>query len=305
MGATRAIRALLPVVRPGLLRRISQRRISANNVRIVNNVNITNVYRNSRIDHAVTVVDQDGFGRGRPGTYFRGRDGEFSRASFVQGQLPADTRPREFTTWPTVRQRFDRRGKALADGSSAAGSPPRSIGFLSKISVVDWSRRLEEHSQAGIAHGRVSRRSYRSDWKCGHRMAAGRREPGRTSDRSVERGQDGWRRFGAPRLESQGESNPAQRSVPASSASPSEQSAGYRKLVAGGVSAKRRREAPKRLRGSVRGEGTGERNHAIGVGSAAAADKHPALIRALWVTATPRGADDWRRNIGPRGDAVP
>src|SRR4029078_3384943 len=56
-----------------------------NSVRIVNNVNITNVYRNARIDHAMTVVDHDGFSRGRSGSAACGiRGAGLSRARVMQ-----------------------------------------------------------------------------------------------------------------------------------------------------------------------------------------------------------------------------
>ena len=59
-----------------------------NNVTVVNNVNITNVYRNSRVDRAVTVVDNDGFRRGRNGEGFRGNADDFRQASLARGPVP-------------------------------------------------------------------------------------------------------------------------------------------------------------------------------------------------------------------------
>jgi hypothetical protein len=55
-----------------------------------------------------------------------------------------------------------------------------------------------------------------------------------------------------------------------------------RKLADGGVSGKRRREVVKLLRGSVR-ERDPENAIRIGVGLAAAVEKHPASTRALWL----------------------
>ncbi|HYO81538.1 MAG TPA: DUF6600 domain-containing protein, partial [Bryobacteraceae bacterium] len=59
-----------------------------NSVNVVNNVNITNIYRNSRIGDAVTVVDGDGFRRGRSGTHVRVTDGELRTASMARGPVP-------------------------------------------------------------------------------------------------------------------------------------------------------------------------------------------------------------------------
>ncbi len=56
-------------------------------VNIVNNVNITNVYRNARNHNAVTGVDVNGFTRGRAGTGFRNQD-DLRQAGQVRGQIP-------------------------------------------------------------------------------------------------------------------------------------------------------------------------------------------------------------------------
>ena len=178
-----------------------------------------------------------------------------------------------------MRQQFDRRGKALAGGSSADGSPPQSIGFLSKISVAAWSKRLEEHSQGNLARPNLEAQL-----------------PKRLEMRSPEGGRALRTRGGRPiglssvgKTDGEGlghhasnhrESQSAATIRPASSGSPSAMP--VPKLADGGVSGKRRREALKLLRGSVRERGP-ENAIRIGVGSAAAADKHPALTRALWV----------------------
>jgi hypothetical protein len=60
-----------------------------NSVNIVNNVNVTNVYRNARVNNGVTVVNGDDFRNGRVrhiGDFDRG---QLARASQVRGQVPA------------------------------------------------------------------------------------------------------------------------------------------------------------------------------------------------------------------------
>ncbi|MGH9674240.1 MAG: DUF6600 domain-containing protein, partial [Bryobacteraceae bacterium] len=57
-------------------------------VNIVNNVNITNVYRNSRVRNAITAVDGQDFSRGRWNNVHSVRDTDLSRATLVRGQVP-------------------------------------------------------------------------------------------------------------------------------------------------------------------------------------------------------------------------
>jgi hypothetical protein len=60
------------------------------NVTIVNNTNITNIYRNARITNGVTAVNATDFGRARitNGNLIRVGQGEITRANLVRGQLP-------------------------------------------------------------------------------------------------------------------------------------------------------------------------------------------------------------------------
>ncbi len=57
-------------------------------VRIVNNVQIVNIYRNARVVNAVSGADIEGFARGGRIHSVRLGEGEFHRASLVQGALP-------------------------------------------------------------------------------------------------------------------------------------------------------------------------------------------------------------------------
>jgi len=59
-----------------------------NSVRIVNNVHVVNVYRNARVVNAVSGVDHDGFARGGRIEPVRVQEGEFQRASLLQGPVP-------------------------------------------------------------------------------------------------------------------------------------------------------------------------------------------------------------------------
>ncbi len=59
-----------------------------NSVNIVNNVNITNVYRNARVRNGVTAVQGDQFGRGRVHNIYNGSQQQLRQANLVRGQLP-------------------------------------------------------------------------------------------------------------------------------------------------------------------------------------------------------------------------
>jgi hypothetical protein len=65
-------------------------RANITNVTIVNNTNITNIYRNARITNGVTAVSATDFGRARitNGNLIRVGQGEITRANLVRGQLP-------------------------------------------------------------------------------------------------------------------------------------------------------------------------------------------------------------------------
>ena len=265
-----------------------------NNVRIVNNVNITNVYRNSRIDHAVTVVDQDGFGRGRPGSAFRGRDGDFSRASLVQGQLPV-------TPGRESLRLADRDAAIRPTGEREGGRffSRRQPAAVERVPFEDQRRGLEQATRrtfAGASGGSIP-------------DATGTSMPGlrqgvensiRPSDRSFERGQDnGWRRFGAPRTEAQGES--IRRNDQAGQFGNPERSGdaemrGWRRV--GEASSRNAEIAPRERVGDSSGErGSDWRRFGSQRDAASFDSGTPA-------TASPRGADGWRRDIGPRGDAL-
>ncbi len=58
-----------------------------NRITVVNNVNITNIYRNARVSNAISVHDGD-FSRGMKGQAYRGDANDLGRASLVKGVLP-------------------------------------------------------------------------------------------------------------------------------------------------------------------------------------------------------------------------
>jgi hypothetical protein len=59
-----------------------------NSVHVVNNVNVTNVYRNARVSNAITAVNGSDFGRGRVVNVHRGTSNDLRSVGVVRGQLP-------------------------------------------------------------------------------------------------------------------------------------------------------------------------------------------------------------------------
>jgi hypothetical protein len=202
-----------------------------NNVRIVNNVNITNVYRNSRIDHAVTAIDHDGFSRGRSGNAIRVRDGEFSRVSTFEGRVPVT--PGRESLRLADRDPVVRGASSREDGRFFSRRQPSAV---DRVPFEDQRRGMEQVTRRTFAEdssarggdrvgtvvtpgasGRTDRgvgSEARSDggWRrIGETPRTTTDSPGRgnsigRTERSFEgsgRGaDDGWRRFGSPRVES-------------------------------------------------------------------------------------------------------
>jgi hypothetical protein len=190
----------------------------ANSVRIVNNVNITNVYRNSRIDRAVTFVDHDGFSRGRSGGAARIRDAEFSRASVMQGPLPL-TPGRESLR---LADRDSNLRVAQSPGADRFFSH-RQPAAVDRVPFEDQRRGVEQSARRTF--GEQGARGMRTDAAPRSQAPADRAEraggggvsgvagaqgirtfdtPARSeravggSDRTSD---NGWRRFGSPRVE--------------------------------------------------------------------------------------------------------
>lgn len=191
-----------------------------NSVTVVNNINVTNVYRNARVGNAVTVVDQDGFSRGRSGSSVRLTDGDFARVSLARGPLPVAPA---------------RESLRLADREATVrGTETRTAErFFSHRQPAQVERVSFEEQRSGIE--RIARRSFgeeavrgTSSPERGSRAAAAEsparsEEPqrgwrrvdesprgstaerfgttGRGAERTLDRGSDTeWRRFGSARV---------------------------------------------------------------------------------------------------------
>jgi hypothetical protein len=150
-----------------------------NSVNIVNNVNITNVYRNARIGSAVTAVDQDGFSRGRGGRAIRLNEGEFTRASLVQGQVPVAPRHESLR---------------LADRTVTGVHETRTDRFFSRRTAAQVDRVPFEDQRRGMEN--VARRTFgeESSGSRSARVTEGAAEPSRTAEGETR----GWRRADEP-----------------------------------------------------------------------------------------------------------
>jgi hypothetical protein len=161
-----------------------------NTYNIVNNVNITNVYRNSRVNNGITVVNGDDFSRGR--VNHRGlNNGDLQRASTFQGQLPI------------TPNRESLRVSDRAIGGRGPESNGRGGGFFSRTPVravdrvpfEEQRRGIEENTRRTFPQGNVSDGNART--------AENGRPMGRSNEPAANQGTNpGWRRLGdAPATE--------------------------------------------------------------------------------------------------------
>jgi hypothetical protein len=154
-----------------------------NSVNIVNNVNITNVYRNARVNNAVTVVDGNDFSRGRVTSIRTLNDGDLRRASLVQGQVPMVP---------------DRASLRLSDREVQVRSAenPRGEGrFYSRREITPVERVPFEDQRRGLEQ--VSRRSFSEESGRAVRTAENT-GGGRSAGESPAEARGGWRTFGEP-----------------------------------------------------------------------------------------------------------
>ena len=188
------------------------RNTTINNVQVVNNVNITNVYRNSRVANGLTGVDGTNFGRGGGNNFVRVSNNDIQRANVVHGVLPVtpdrsslrwsdrEVRPQLANTRTADNGRFfSRRQPAQVERvpfdqqqrsmdqfvrRSAGDSPRVADGGSSRQSVGDTGRAVADPGRGGRTSAVDAPRMERQ----------GGAETGRTAE--TPRSSDGWRRVG-------------------------------------------------------------------------------------------------------------
>ena len=155
-----------------------------NNVTIVNNVNIYNNYRNARIQNAVTTVDGAGFARGAAGRAWRSSDGDFQRASLVQGQLPV-------TPGRESLRLSDREARHTVSSRS-----PENERFVSRRQPAQVERVPFENQRRGIEQATSSGFNQATPrTEVVHRAAE---QTPSSSQAPRQEQQNGFRRFGEP-----------------------------------------------------------------------------------------------------------
>jgi hypothetical protein len=169
-----------------------------NNLTVVNNVNITNVYRNARVTNAISVHDGD-FSRGMRGQAFRGNSAELGRASLMRGGVPV-TPQREGLRFA------DREARAMPAARSGAAGNEKFYSRTQARSVerVPFDRQREAMQSAERRTGTDARRGGEGietirggNVRGGVENGAGR-TGGNSNARTAEEGRGGWRTAGEP-----------------------------------------------------------------------------------------------------------
>lgn len=179
-----------------------------NNIDIINNTNITNIYRNARVGNAVSGVDAADFARGRFGNPRALGGDQIRQAGLVRGQLPLAPERESL--------RFAERQTGVAPRSNAfsghfAGrrevAPVDRVPFDQQRSTMEQvSRRSSRAEQLSSLGGR---RPSPANESPAHDSAHQSSVVGADSNRAANPGQTsggGWHRFGnpSPRNESGG-----------------------------------------------------------------------------------------------------
>ena len=174
-----------------------------NNVTIVNNTNITNIYRNARHDNGITSVNAGQFGRGSVNNVRVNRN-DIERASVVRGQLPLV--PDASSTRMSDRESRlgDNRGASRGDDrfySTRQATRVDRVPFENqRTAMQEVSRRTFGNANSGRGGGEVAGGGRGGDVSTGGRGASRGSEPssgrggdvgvgrGTSADRTVDRG---------------------------------------------------------------------------------------------------------------------
>jgi len=162
------------------------------NTTIINNTNITNIYRNARVREGVTVVRGDDFVRGQAGRPLRLGGEELQRASVARGAVPfapARESLRLADREPVVRQ------ASVDSGRAERFYSRRPVERAERIPFDEQRRTFEQlTARTAGAEGRREAMAERSGADRG--IAGGLRETDRRMDRMTAGEDRGWRRAG-------------------------------------------------------------------------------------------------------------
>ncbi|MFB3829488.1 MAG: DUF6600 domain-containing protein [Bryobacteraceae bacterium] len=178
-------------------------------VNITNNVNITNIYRNSRVNNAVTAVDGSSFGRGN-GNIVRVANGDLRQARLVRGQLPVGPSAESIRFADREARNVPRSGAENRNFFTRRQPTP-----VERVSFSEQQRRFQapaERAAAGQPAAGTVREVNRSENARGWRRTGEPQQrpaaaaPAAGDVKRVERQGStdnvrNWRRFGEPRTE--------------------------------------------------------------------------------------------------------
>ena len=172
-----------------------------NSVRIVNNVNITNMYRNARVANGITGVDSGDFVRGRAGRAIQANDVNIRNTNLVRGAMPVapGSESLRFSDREARVTNMARSSEATRFSNRRQPAAVERVPFeQQRQGMEQMVRRTYEGRgvQAPAAAGSVRASS---PGGTGRGAAPARAESGNLP-RSVapERSQPGWRRIGEP-----------------------------------------------------------------------------------------------------------
>jgi len=194
-----------------------------NSINIVNNTNITNIYRNSRVNGAVTAVEGANFGTNRVSNVYGAAGVRVQKASLVRGQVPV------------VPQRASLRVSDRQVNSASVPSPASRASFATRRASVQAGRVPFEQQQRAVEQmtrqtieGQASRQPSTPD-----RSVTGAGQSPRVTNAGPSVSQPasgGWRGFGGPTRTETGASVPARSAQPSrtpAASAPSRTSGGW------------------------------------------------------------------------------
>jgi hypothetical protein len=158
--------------------------VLVNNINIVNNTNITNLYRNARLGNGVTAVNSTDFARGRFTSPMRVTGDQLRSASLVRGQVPIA---------PTA--------SSLRFSDRAVASPSRNAGFNGRffsrnqpapVNRVPFAQQQQSLSQVNRSVAAASGNTPRAEIRSGIPQSAMRGN----APNAPAANSGGWRRYG-------------------------------------------------------------------------------------------------------------
>ncbi len=160
---------------------------TVNNVTIINNTNITNIYRNARIDNSITAVNAGSFGRGSVNAVRVNRD-ELQSASVMRGQLPLV--PDASSTRMSDREARIAENRSGASRRDEGFYATRQAARLDRVPFETQRASMQEASRRTFGEAPAGRGGEVAGGRGGDALVRGGENAGRISgaDSSLDRG---------------------------------------------------------------------------------------------------------------------